>query len=200
MTKRKFIAVFLIVASLFLGYIAYEAFTTPEPTRKPDIQSILDTQIPSAIPGPPPTARAVEDGKALALMEIPRFDKDWMWTTLEGTKLSTLNKGPGHYTGTPLPGEEGNSAFAAHRATHGDPFIDFPDLRVGDKVLLSQVGAKWTYEITQEPKIISAKSQWVLDKFAPGKWLTLTTCWPKYGSSKRMYVRAELVKVETTQR
>ena len=38
---------------------------------------------------------------------------------------------------------------------------------------------------------------WVLDPL-PGRQLTLTTCWPKYGSAKRMFVRGTLVDVTAT--
>lgn len=196
MSKTTVMRVYLIAVMVVLSVIAYDAFTNPMPTRKPDEQTILSTELPHAKPGPPPAAAPVDKGKALLLMEIPRFGDDWVWTALEGTSLDILERGPGHYPTTELPGEKGNSAFAAHRATHGDPFIDFDTLEVGDEVILSQVGAEWTYEITTEPKIIQPNAHWVLDDFAPGRWLTLTTCWPKYGSEKRMYVRARLVDYE----
>lgn len=198
MDKRRVIRVYLVAVALVLAYIAYMSFTKPLPTRKPGVQSILNTQIPFAVPGPPPTASAVAEGNALAIMRIPRFGEDWIWTALEGTDITVVNNGPGHYSNTELPGEEGNVAFAAHRATHGDPFIDFDELQVGDEVILSQRGATWTYTLTTRPEIIEASARWVLDDFAPGKWLTLTTCWPKYGSEKRMFVRAELTDVDSS--
>ena len=36
-----------------------------------------------------------------------------------------VERRPGHYPGSPMPGERATSAVAAHRAGHGDPFIDF---------------------------------------------------------------------------
>lgn len=180
----------LVAAVALTGYIC---FTKPLPTKHPTIQTTLLTQVPAARPGPPPTASATPLGKALVYMRIPRFGKAWLWTALEGTTQDVLAKGPGHYSGSALPGNEGNSAFAAHRAGHGDPFIDFDQLRVGDTVSLSQSGATWTYKLTTAPKIIDPNDRWVVDTFAPGRWLTLTTCWPKYGDLKRMYVRAVLI-------
>lgn len=196
MEKHTVVRLYLIGVMLVLSFISYKAFTEPVPTRKPDEQTLLSSQIPEAKPGPPPTVTSVAEGEALVLMEIPRFGENWKWTALEGTDENTLAKGPGHFTDTALPGEDGNSAWAAHRATHGDPFLDFDTLEIGDIVVLSQLGAVWTYEIRTEPKIIAPDAQWVLDEFSEGKWLTLTTCWPKYGSEKRMYVRAELISVE----
>lgn len=196
MDKTRVMRLYLVAVMLVLSFVAYEAFTTPMPTRKPDVQTSLYKNVPKAVAGPPPTAAPVENGEALAYMEIPRFGDNWLWVTLEGVDMDTLADGPGHYPNTELPGEEGNSVWAAHRATHGDPFLDFDLLVPGDRVMLAQSGARWTYEVTMEPEIIEPHEKWVLKDFAPGEWLTLTTCWPKYGSEKRMYVRAKLVDVE----
>ena len=40
----------------------------------------------------------------------------------EGVQLADLAQGPGHYPGTPLPGQIGDAAIAGHRTTHGAPF------------------------------------------------------------------------------
>jgi sortase A len=137
-------------------------------------------------------ARAVGSGEALTVMRIPRFGADWRWAVSEGVSQDVLAAGPGHYPRTALPGERGNSAYAAHRAGHGDPFIGFDRLRPGDRVHLSQGDTTWTYVIDQRPRIVPTSAGWVLDSL-PGRRLTLTTCWPRYGSEKRMYVTGRLV-------
>lgn len=143
-----------------------------------------------------PVATPVAPGQALVEMRIPRLGEDWRWTALEGTADDVLARGPGHYPGTPLPGERGNVAFAGHRAGHGDPFLDFDELRAGDEIVLSQGRVSWTYRVTAAPEVVPATADWVLDPL-PGRQLTLTTCWPKWGSSKRMFVRAELTDVRS---
>jgi sortase A len=142
-----------------------------------------------------PAASPARVGAALAVMRIPRFGDDWRWVALEGTADWVIAGGPGHYSWTPLPGEQGNVGFAAHRAGHGDPFIDFDRLRPGDRVVLSQRGARWVYRLDMRPRIISTGASWVLDPLR-GHRLTLTTCWPKYGSAKRMFVRGHLVRAD----
>lgn len=137
-------------------------------------------------------ARAADSGAALAVMRIPRFGPEWRWAVSEGVSQRVLADGPGHYPGSPLPGERGNSAYAAHRAGHGDPFIDFDRLLPGDLVHLSQGDTTWTYRLDRRPRIVPTSASWVLDPL-PGRRLTLTTCWPKYGSAKRMYVTGHLV-------
>lgn len=178
-----------------LGFISYMSFTTPLPTRRPDEQTILHSQVPGAADpdGNPAAAAYVRREEALAYLRIPRFGKDWLWTVLQGARIGIIDHGPGHFIKTALPGEIGNSSYAAHRASHGDPFIDFEELEIGDEIVVSQTDAEWTYEVTTTPQIISDDSSWVLDTFAEGRWMTLVTCWPKYGSEKRIYVRAKMV-------
>ncbi|MEQ7848840.1 sortase [Nocardioides kribbensis] len=145
--------------------------------------------------GPVPVARSVATGRALAEIRVPRLGADWSWVAVEGTDDAQLATGPGHYTGTPLPGARGNSAFAGHRAGHGDPFLDFDTLRRGDEVVITQGSVRWTYRLTRDPEVVPVDATWVLDP-TPGRRLTLTTCWPRYGSSKRMWVRGTLERVE----
>ncbi len=142
-----------------------------------------------------PVASPVARGEALATMRIPRFGADWSWVAVEGTGLDQIAQGPGHYRTTPLPGAVGNASMAAHRAGHGDPFIDFDTLRPGDDVVLEQQGVRWTYRLVTSPRIIPVDATWVL-RPSRTRELTLTTCYPRYGSSKRMFVRAELASVE----
>lgn len=149
-------------------------------------------QGPTATPSDPiPTAVPVAVGKAFVTMSIPRFGKDWRWVALEGTSPAVLVDGPGHYRGTALPGDRGNAAFAAHRAGHGDPFIDFDLLKPGDRITFEQGDTRWVYVLDTKPRIIPISASWVLNR-TPGRQLTLTTCWPRYGSSKRMFVRGHL--------
>jgi sortase A len=140
---------------------------------------------------PVPVARRTPHGEPFAELRIPRFGDDWEWAVVEGTDASALELGPGHYPGTPMPGERGNAAVAAHRAGHGDPFIDFDELRTGDPVRLTQGDTTWVYRIVREPWTVPADADEVLDPL-PGRKLTLTTCWPKYGSSKRLIAVAAL--------
>jgi sortase A len=142
-----------------------------------------------------PVARPADTGDALATMRVPRFGDDWSWVAVEGTALEQLAQGPGHYRRTPLPGARGNVALAAHRAGHGSPFLEFDTLRVGDEVVLEQGGVRWTYRLRTAPRIVPVDATWVL-RPSRNRMLTLTTCWPRYGSSKRMYVRAELAGVD----
>ncbi|GAA3812422.1 class E sortase [Streptomyces phyllanthi] len=140
-----------------------------------------------------------KDGEPFALMYIPRLGFTWNKPVLEGTKVNTLKKGLGHYANTARLGRKGNFAVAGHRRTYGDPFKDFPKLRAGDAVVLTD-GVTWfTYRIDKGPYKTLPTDIEVIDPVPrksgytrPGRYLTLTTCEPEWGHSHRLIVWAHL--------
>ncbi|WP_432079319.1 class E sortase [Streptomyces sp. YPW6] len=150
----------------------------------------------SAKPSPPAPYR---DGKPFATLHIPRFGSGWEWPVLENTEVTTLQKGLGHYRGTARPGDTGNFAVAGHRRTYGDPFKDFPQLRPGDAVVVND-GTRWfTYRIVKKPYRTVPTDTAVVDPVprgsgfeGAGRYLTLTTCEPEWGSSHRLIAWAHL--------
>jgi len=151
-------------------------------------------QAPAAV-----TAPSYKKGQPFSVMYIPRLGFTWNKPVLQGTDTATLKKGLGHYTGTAALGGLGNFAVAGHRRTYGDPFKDFPELRRGDAVVLSD-GATWfTYRIDKGPYKTVPTDVEVIDPVprksgytAPGRYLTLTTCDPEWGHSHRLVVWAHL--------
>jgi len=141
--------------------------------------------------GEEPQARP-EIGDAFALMYIPRLgDKVWGMPVLESVALSDLARGIGHYPQTQLPGEEGNFAVAAHRATNGEPFRDIDRLQVGDAVYVETQDAWYEYTLRRD-QIVRPTDTWVIDPVPgePGatpmeRLITLTTCNPRWGSTTR---------------
>lgn len=156
---------------------------------------------PTAAPatGSPKAPPSYTYGKPFAVMYIPRLGFTWNKPVLEGTGTSVLKKGLGHYRGTAQLGQTGNFAVAGHRRTYGDPFKDFPKLRHGDAVVLTDGTTWFTYRIDKGPyKTVPADVE-VIDPVprksgytAPGRYLTLTTCEPEWGHSHRLIVWAHL--------
>ncbi len=148
----------------------------------------------------PPPPEAYEDGKPFAVMYIPRLGSTWNKPVLENTKTGTLKKGLGHYTSTAQLGQKGNFAVAGHRRTYGDPFKDFPKLRKGDAVVLTDGSTWFTYRIdTKKPYKTLPSDVNVIDPVprksgfdGAGRYLTLTTCEPEWGHSHRLIVWAHL--------
>ena len=55
----------------------------------------------------------------------------------EGIRLSTLDRGPGHWPGTAMPGELGNVVVAGHRVSHNEDFRNLDQLVPGDEVIFN---------------------------------------------------------------
>lgn len=161
------------------------------------------TTDPSADPSDGPSAPAApapyRDGKPFATLHIPRLGSGWEWPVLENTEATTLQKGLGHYRGTARPGDTGNFAVAGHRRTYGDPFKDFPELRPGDAVIVNDGTTWFTYRIAKKPYRTVPTDTAVVDPVprgsgfeGAGRYLTLTTCEPEWGSSHRLIAWAHL--------
>ncbi|MFI6683012.1 class E sortase [Streptomyces sp. NPDC050485] len=141
----------------------------------------------------PPAPAAYTEGRSFAVMYIPRLGKDWHKPVLEGTAVKDLQKGLGHYANTARLGQQGNFSVAGHRRTYGDPFKDFPELRPGDAVVLRDDTTWYTYRVDNVPYRTVPSDIGVIDPVpakspfrSPGRYLTLTTCDPEWGSSHRL--------------
>ncbi|MFD1657614.1 class E sortase [Streptomyces caeni] len=156
----------------------------------------------AAAPGSPASPKRpapYAPGRPFAVMYIPRLGFTWNKPVLEDTAVGTLKKGLGHYKGTARLGQEGNFAVAGHRRTYGDPFKDFPGLRPGDAVVLTDGSTWFTYRIDKGPYKTVPTDVEVIDPVPrksgytrPGRYLTLTTCDPEWGHSHRLIVWAHL--------
>ncbi|PSL02531.1 sortase A [Haloactinopolyspora alba] len=146
-------------------------------------------------------------GDAYGILRIPRFGDEWEWIVVQGTKPDDLKDGPGHYLDSADPGELGNFSIAGHRSGHGEPFADFAELRVGDTIEIETATGIYTYKLDDAPggdsdgNKIDINETWVVDP-VPGepadtepteRRITLTTCWPRWGSTHRMYATGTLV-------
>ena len=191
---------------LLLLFVAYQLLWTNVTAQRAADQVASDLQDSWANPGPtdgdsgdsgeadedtPPAARP-EIGNAFALMYIPRLsDKVWGMPVLESVALSDLARGIGHYPTSQLPGEKGNFAVAAHRATNGEPFRDIDRLRDGDRVFVETQDSWFEYTLRRD-QIVRPTDTWVIDPVPgdPGatpadRLITLTTCNPRWGSTTR---------------
>ncbi|MFC9284066.1 class E sortase [Streptomyces collinus] len=154
---------------------------------------------PGTAPARAPKPAAYHYGSPFAIMYIPRLGFTWNKPVLEGTGTDVLEKGLAHYAGTARLGHEGNFAVAGHRRTYGDPFKDFPRLRPGDAVVLTDGTSWFTYRIDKGPYKTVPTDVEVIDPVPrksgytrPGRYLTLTTCDPEWGHSHRLIVWAHL--------
>jgi sortase A len=157
-------------------------------------------------------------GSGIANLYIPRLGKDYAFTVVEGTDDQSLEKGPGHYAGTALPGQRGNFAMAGHRVGKGEPFLNIDRLQPGDPVVVETKNSWFVYRVLGDPashdlsatgtdgvpgrEIVDPGDVAVIAPVPdhPGatpseSLLTMTTCHPKFDASRRLIVHAKLVRI-----
>jgi sortase A len=149
----------------------------------------------------PPT-EAPAEGDPVGIINIAKIDLQRV--IVEGVDKADLKKGPGHYPGTPLPGQAGNSAIAGHRTTYGAPFNRIDELVPGDEIAVTTPQGEFTYVVIPAPGATD-QAWWVVDPSqvevladAGDNRLTLTACHPKYSAKQRIIVAATL-KTEPAQ-
>ncbi len=158
-----------------------------------------DRERPRSVPETPPTddreAPPQPDlieppplGDALGLIEIPSIGVEQ--AMVEGVGRDELQKGPGHYPHSPLPGRSGNVSVAGHRTTYGSPFGDLDALENGDEITVTTDDGRFTYIVTDQ-LIVEPSDVSVIEPTDDAR-LTLTTCHPKYSAQERLIVVAHL--------
>ncbi len=136
-------------------------------------------------------ARQVRTGDAVGTISIPKIGVGY--TVVQGTDELSLEKGPGHYPGTALPGLGQTVAVAGHRTTYLAPFRRINELRRGDRIRVRMPYARFTYRV-QRTQIVSPKALWVTDNVGYDR-LVLSACHPLYSAAQRIIVFARLQSV-----
>ncbi|HEY2297917.1 MAG TPA: class E sortase [Jatrophihabitans sp.] len=167
------------------------------------------------LPLPGQSTPSLPEGKGIAYLYIPRLGRDFGYAIVQGTSDADLEKGPGHYISTALPGQIGNFGVAGHRVGKGEPFLNLDQLQPGDPVIVQTESHWYVYRVGGRPGDISATDAQgvpgreivdpsdgdVLDPVPdhPGAIpkkarLTMTTCHPKFTATQRMIVHATLAQ------
>lgn len=133
-------------------------------------------------------------GGAIGVIRIPKIGLQKY--LVEGVGETDLMKGPGHYPGTPMPGQAGNVAIAGHRTTYGAPFYNLDKLATGDEIDIQTISQTWRYHVTKSQVVLPDDVQVIAPE--PGHNLTLTTCNPRFSASQRLVISATLAGASTT--
>ena len=131
-----------------------------------------------------------DDGDAMGRIEFPSLGREYVF--VEGTGLDVLRKGPGHYPGTPFPGEGGTVGIAGHRTTYGAPFRTIDRLKPGQRIVLKMPYGELDYKV-EKTQIVAPDATWITDRVKGRERLVLSACHPLYSASKRIVVFARLV-------
>jgi sortase A len=174
-----------------------------------------DPLVAATLPGTQQSA--IPTGTGIANIYIPRLGADYHFTVVEGTDDGALNKGPGHYTGTALPGQLGDFAIAGHRVGKGEPFLNLDQLQPADAIVIETAKDWYIYRVNGDaatgnlstPTTEGVVGREIVDPTDVGVVLpvpnhpgvtptasiiTLTTCHPKFTATKRMIIHGTLVR------
>ncbi len=132
---------------------------------------------------------APQPGDALGRIVIPKADVDWI--AVEGITPEDLRSGPGHVRGSAMPGQVGNTVISGHRTTNGAPFYHLDRLERGDTITIETLIGVHTYAVV-DTRVVEPSDTWVATQWE-GSWLTLATCTPRFSSSNRLIVFAQLI-------
>jgi len=182
--------VLIATGVLMLLFVAYQLWGTglSERRAQSDLQRTFTSQLPSLPLYGDPVTR----------IEISKIGVDKI--VVAGVDYKALEKGPGLFDGSPLPGQLGNVAIAGHRTSYGAPFSRLNELTLGDEIVLTRAGSTFTYIVSEKPFIVKpSQTEVVKTVDATTGQLTLVTCHPKWTSENRMIVKAKLESSVTPQ-
>ena len=161
---------------------------TTAPTTVPTTLATTTTQATLPTPQPPPDPEAPDPGMELGTIEIPKLGVNRaLW---EGESLPPLDRGPGHWPGTAMPGSLGNVVVGGHRVSHDRPFRDIDQLVPGDEIALTFSGVRHSYIVTGS-QVVTPNDIWVINQ-SMAHTATLFACHPPGSTRERFIVFARL--------
>lgn len=130
----------------------------------------------------------------VGIIRIPTIGVDHV--VVDDITGPALEQGPGHYPTTPLPGDPGNVAVAAHRTTYAAPFADLDQLEPGHLIHLDTPdGRTVTYQVDRT-LIVQPDDLTVIGDYGDNR-LTLTACHPAGSNRQRIVVQATQIRGAT---
>ena len=202
----------LITAGLILVlFVAWQLWWTNIESGRAQQDAIRDLvqdfELPADDPAPAgqdygdPVVLAPVDteGDTFAIVYVPRFGSDYAVPVSSGVGTAVLDRlGLGHYPSTAMPGGIGNFAVAGHRQTHGKSLDAIHTLVPGDRVYVQTRDGYYTYVYRNTQVVLPNR----VDVIAPvptdpaavptERFLTLTSCNPRFGSQERIIAYAAM--------
>ncbi len=137
---------------------------------------------------PPSDPNGAENNPVLGRISIPKVGLDA--ELHDGIRLTTLDRGPGHWPGTAMPGQIGNVVVAGHRTSHGAEFRHLDSLAPGDEVVFTTDAGVHTYLVTGT-QIVTPDAIWITDP-TDTPTATLFACHPLGSTAERIVVSLAL--------
>jgi sortase A len=151
-------------------------------------ETIPGLPVPTA---PPANPRGREPDVKIGRIIVPRLNNlnDHL---REGITLTTLDKGPGHWPGSAMPGGVGNCVIAGHRTTHSKPFRWLDRMVAGDQMELQLLdGTRFVYNWTLTETVRETEVERVVRQ-TNERTATLFACHPPGSARYRIVGRFTL--------
>jgi sortase A len=205
LTKRRWIALLsalaiVIAAAITTAFVVGgddepKADDSPllvaPPTDAPTTKRVTTTTKAQPLPQPEPPPSdpyAPTPLVQVGVIEIPKVNL--VHPVYEGVTLTVIDHGPGHWPGSAMPGQRGNSVFPGHRVTHSRPFYNLDLLANGDQIVFHMPKEDIVYKVTST-QIVVPTDLWVIDP-TPEPTVTLIACHPKHSAAQRIVVKGKL--------
>lgn len=159
---------------------------------RPTVEVVTTTTRPTALPVPerlPADPYAETPQIIVGTIEIPKLGV--LADLQRGVTLTAIDRGPGWWPGTALPGEWGNVVVAGHRTTHTRPFNRLHELTAGDQVIFTTAAGRFVYEVRG---VITVPAEWI--DIAAQDWAhtaTLFACHPPGSARERIVAKLRLL-------
>jgi sortase A len=134
----------------------------------------------------------LQEGHAIGRIKIDRIGLSIV--VVQGTDTGSLQKGPGHYRNTPIPGQPGTVAIAGHRTTYLAPFRHIDQIQDGDEIRIEMPYAAFTYTV-EKHEVVDPSDVGIIKPVGYDR-LVLTACHPPYSAAQRWAVFAKLSRVD----
>jgi sortase A len=135
----------------------------------------------------------LQEGNAIGRIQIDRIGLDIV--VVQGTDTSSLQKGPGHYKNTSIPGQPGTVAIAGHRTTYLAPFRHINDIQDGDEIRIEMPYSAFTY-VVETHEVVDPSDVGIIKPVGYPR-LVLTACHPPHSAAQRWAVFAKLIRIDT---
>lgn len=134
----------------------------------------------------PPNPYAYEPEVRLGTLEIPKIGLQQ--PLFEGVTKSTINRGPGHWPGTAMPGQIGNVVVAGHRTTFTKPFWALNELVAGDVLAFTLADGSLHRYALDHIEIVRPWEIHIVDQ-TDARTATLFACHPRGSARYRIVAR-----------
>jgi sortase A len=168
--------------------LAPSTTTPPTVTSTTHRTTTTTVRLPQPLP-PPSDPYAPTPIVQVGVIEIPKIGL--VHPVYEGITLTVIDHGPGHWPGSAMPCQVGNTVFPGHRVTHSHPFLNLDQVAVGDQIIFHMPGRDCVYAATGT-QIVAPTDLWVTDP-TPTPTVTLIACHPKHSAAQRIVVKGKLI-------